>query len=137
MLKYLLFFIIFQSGFGNPNVDFVECCKRKNIPDGCIKYCTYDIPDFFRKLHRHPKTSAAIASVEDECAKLEVVAPYIQCLQKEKDNRDCCETGGVATEYPYCLDLCDGTRPISGVDIYLKCQMEGIRDRIVKCGKRA
>uniref|UniRef100_A0AC34F0R9 Uncharacterized protein n=1 Tax=Panagrolaimus sp. ES5 TaxID=591445 RepID=A0AC34F0R9_9BILA len=134
---FLLFCFHTVINCGDLNSDFAECCKIKNIPEGCIQYCTYDIHDIFKRSRHEAKSLAAASNAVDECSTLEVVAPYIQCLQKGKDNRECCKSGGVDSVFSYCLDLCDGTRPISGIEIYRKCQLEGIKDLTVKCGKNA
>uniref|UniRef100_A0AC35GM91 Uncharacterized protein n=1 Tax=Panagrolaimus sp. PS1159 TaxID=55785 RepID=A0AC35GM91_9BILA len=116
---FLLFaFALIAIVFADPNEEFAQCCTGKSVPDSCIKYCTYDATpppalNFFRK---KPKFSDG-----DECYADDVMSKIMQCSQKGKDNTECCKTAGVGDEHDFCLELCDGTKPISNDEKYHDC----------------
>uniref|UniRef100_A0AC34FIP1 Uncharacterized protein n=1 Tax=Panagrolaimus sp. ES5 TaxID=591445 RepID=A0AC34FIP1_9BILA len=118
--------------FAEPNDEFSECCKEKSVPDACLKYCTYDTPSALKFFHFKPKSS-----LDDECTTPEVLSSLVQCVQKGKDNRECCKESGVGNDFDYCLDLCDGTKPLSSDEKYVNCHTEDNAKKIKECGKNS
>ena len=115
----------------DPNVEFAQCCKDKNVPDACIKYCTYDTPNALNLFRFKPKSS----NDDEECKKYDVLAPLVQCVQKGKDNMQCCIAAEVNSNFDYCLDLCNGINPLSDDDKWENC--EDKKDAIKLCGKES
>ncbi|KIH52259.1 DB module [Ancylostoma duodenale] len=65
----------------------LECCRRKNLPPGCLALCRYDI------------TQAEVRSAMDRglCG-IFSVAPYLECASQGKDNTECCRHKGVVAK---------------------------------------
>lgn len=57
------------------------------------------------------------------------------CYTGGKDNVECCKKAGVAE--PRCLELCDGTKPISHRDGVYYAECHEVAPRIVKCNHDA
>uniref|UniRef100_A0A914Q6J3 Domain of unknown function DB domain-containing protein n=1 Tax=Panagrolaimus davidi TaxID=227884 RepID=A0A914Q6J3_9BILA len=130
---FLLFaFALIAVVFADPNEEFAECCKGKSVPDSCIKYCTYDFtpPPALKFFRKKPKFSDG-----DECYADDVMTSVMQCSQKDKDNTECCKTAGVGNEHDFCLELCDGTKPITNNEKYAEC--EDVANKVKECGKNA
>uniref|UniRef100_A0AC34FFK4 Uncharacterized protein n=1 Tax=Panagrolaimus sp. ES5 TaxID=591445 RepID=A0AC34FFK4_9BILA len=117
----------------DPDEDFEGCCRDKSVPDACLKYCTYDRQSSKKSFH-------ASASVDGECRKPTVVSTVLQCLQKGKDNRECCKAAGIGNDYAFCLDLCDGTTPLADDENdqkYEYCTTDNNSKKIEECAKNS
>uniref|UniRef100_A0A914QTI3 Domain of unknown function DB domain-containing protein n=1 Tax=Panagrolaimus davidi TaxID=227884 RepID=A0A914QTI3_9BILA len=131
MFKYLCFLALLTFVFADPNEDYAACCTEKGVPEACSKYCTYDDPARVLKLFAYKPRDG-----DDECKNQEVGEKLIQCAQKGKDNRECCKAAGVGNDFDYCLDFCDGTKPVDLNDEkYNNCLTGSNQVNVKKCGK--
>ncbi|WKY04848.1 hypothetical protein Q1695_005671 [Nippostrongylus brasiliensis] len=106
----------------------LECCRRKNLPPGCLALCRYDI------------TQAEVRSAMDrgQCG-LFSVTPYLECASQGKDNSECCRHKGIASKTgPQCEQFCRPTRGLTPLGLQhivcgnaigdmLRCHHAGIR----------
>ncbi|CAJ0601106.1 unnamed protein product [Cylicocyclus nassatus] len=108
----------------------LDCCRRKNLPPGCLALCRYDI------------TQTEVRSAMDRglCG-IFSVAPYLECASQGKDNSECCRHRGiVAKTGPQCEQFCRPTKGLTPLGIQhivcanaigdmLHCHHSGIRLR--------
>uniref|UniRef100_A0A914QCE7 Domain of unknown function DB domain-containing protein n=1 Tax=Panagrolaimus davidi TaxID=227884 RepID=A0A914QCE7_9BILA len=104
---------------------FLKCCKEKGIRRSCQPYCSYE-----------KKADVVLKAFKAGKCDFDTEGPsYYQCLENEKDNRRCCKNEGVGADasLKYCLDKCDGTKPIKPDHKYFNCKpyAQKIRD----CGE--
>ncbi|KAH7730226.1 hypothetical protein AAVH_01274 [Aphelenchoides avenae] len=78
---------------------FTKCCEDKKLP--CVKDCWY------KAINR----SIPLGEFGGECLGDKYFEAYAHCSSGPTDNRDCCKKAGVTN--PLCLELCDGTHPLS------------------------
>ncbi|XGW22250.1 hypothetical protein V3C99_004899 [Haemonchus contortus] len=106
----------------------MDCCRRKNLPAGCLSLCRYDI------------TQAEVRSAMDRglCG-IFSVAPYLECASQGKDNTECCRYKGLAQKTgPQCEQFCRPSYGLSALGLQhivcgnaigdmLHCHHAGIR----------
>ncbi|CAD6195229.1 unnamed protein product [Caenorhabditis auriculariae] len=90
----------------------LECCRRKNLPAGCLPLCRYDV------------TQAEIRGAMDrgQCG-IFSVAPFLECASQGKDNSECCRQRGVIQKTgPQCEQFCRPTQGLTALGIqHLTC----------------
>uniref|UniRef100_A0A914NXY3 Domain of unknown function DB domain-containing protein n=1 Tax=Panagrolaimus davidi TaxID=227884 RepID=A0A914NXY3_9BILA len=126
-MKAVLCFLLIFAGpvFGDPNGDFAACCKNKNISDTCQIFCNYV-----------SKSSDVLQAFTNGKCNIEIDGPsFYQCLENEKDNTKCCKAAGVGADasLDFCLDICDGSKPLKSDMKYFKCKP--FEQVIFNCGK--
>ncbi|KAE9420945.1 hypothetical protein Angca_000239 [Angiostrongylus cantonensis] len=74
----------------------LECCRRKNLPHGCLSLCRYDITQAEVRL-----------AIDRGLCGLFSVAPYLECASQGHDNTECCRHKGIiAKTGPQCEQFC-------------------------------
>ncbi|EPB80747.1 hypothetical protein ANCCEY_00153 [Ancylostoma ceylanicum] len=77
----------------------LECCRRKNLPPGCLSLCRYDITQAEHRVTMLIKPHNLVRSAMDRglCG-IFSVAPYLECASQGKDNTECCRHKGVVAK---------------------------------------
>uniref|UniRef100_A0AC34FG64 Uncharacterized protein n=1 Tax=Panagrolaimus sp. ES5 TaxID=591445 RepID=A0AC34FG64_9BILA len=127
MKAVLCLLVVVGVVFADPDGDFASCCKDKSISETCQPFCNYN-----------SKSDDVVQAFTDGKCSVEGDGPsYYQCLENLKDNTECCKAAGVGADadLAFCLDVCDGTKPLTPDQKYFKCKPYA--EGIVSCGQKA
>ncbi|KAH7707318.1 hypothetical protein AAVH_25454 [Aphelenchoides avenae] len=100
------------------------CCRKEGVDAYCCKHRPGSAP-----------LSESSATSSMGCYSEEGFPKFVHCAAGGLDNTGCCKAANV-TE-PLCLELCDGTRPISHSDTTEYARCSWVRPKIAKCNHDA
>uniref|UniRef100_A0A0K0EY22 DB domain-containing protein n=1 Tax=Strongyloides venezuelensis TaxID=75913 RepID=A0A0K0EY22_STRVS len=84
----------------NPDQRFMACCQQRNLPDTCLRKCSYST---------YSRQSLQNMYFRTDSCPIQAAADIQFCAAEGKDHRECCYRNGITTTLAgeKCLTFCD------------------------------